>query len=73
MNKKIKCPKCYKLPFMLKEIWEEHTIDFDIDVEGNISKEGVCMPGYPNGIIAHCDCGHKWKLRKIIQINELRD
>jgi len=70
MKKIPKCPKCRKLPISLKEIYDKCVLEFDVDENGNISKEGYKNEGYPNGVDAYCICGNIWKVRGVIQITD---
>lgn len=68
---KRRCPKCGELPFYLNEVWNNNGLQFDVDKNGNISKEGILTTGDPVKVVAHCICGHHWRLRNILQITDL--
>ena len=68
--KKINCPKCGRIPYLLQELWTGHSIEFLIDSEGR-EEEGILCEGCPQSVVAWCNCGHKWTLRKITQIIDL--
>jgi len=65
------CPKCKSIPIYYTELWKNSTIEFTV-LESQIEEEGICSPGQPYGVEAQCDCGHRWKLKKITQITDLK-
>jgi|GEM_PF-2637978 len=67
-----KCPKCRQTPYKYTEFWKDHTIEFDVE-QGFISDEGYMEPGVPCYVQAECWCGYKWRLRNVIQIEDLRE
>ena len=69
--KQKRCPKCKQAPVYYTELWKDTVIEFDI-VDGEISEQGICNPGQPYGVEALCRCGHKWKLKGVSQIGDIR-
>jgi len=45
-------------------------IEFET-INGIPKEDGYLSNGYPYKVIANCECGYKWTLRGIRQINEL--
>lgn len=73
MRKLPKCPKWKAWPSQYIEVWTEHTIAFDVDDNGRPEQEGWTDDGQPSHVIACCSsCRHKWRLRGVLQITELR-
>lgn len=70
--KKIRCPKCGSMPTTFDEHWDAHTIQFQMGRDGVIEEHGDLNPGDPTSVKALCDCGHKWKLKGVRQITDLR-
>ena len=68
--RRITCPKCGHEPAFLSEVWDGGTLDFDY-ANGMRGEEGIRGEGAPVKVIAHCDCGHGWTLRGVVQITEL--
>lgn len=67
----VKCPKCKSINLELIEIWSAHTITWQ-QVEGKLNlKEGNLEAGDPYKVEASCMCGHKWKIRKALQISDI--
>lgn len=72
MARKVKCPKCRSTrPESYTEMWTDHGISFDA-MDGVPSEEGWMQEGNPSYVVAHCGCGHIWRLKGISQITELR-
>lgn len=69
-----KCPKCGgKQPDYYVELWTDHAVYFYADASGRPEKEGSLTEGEPHYVDAVCKCGHRWRLRGISQITELRE
>lgn len=67
-----KCPRCGFEVSSLVELWEGHSISFDVD-GGKISEQGNMEPGYPVCVSATCSnpkCAHNWTVRKATQISD---
>jgi len=67
------CPKCRSAPIAYTEMWTDHAISFGTYENGVPHKEGYLSSGRPVHIVAHCICGHDWRLRKVNQITDLRE
>jgi len=71
--KRIKCPCCRKVAKQLIEIWVNHTIYFDTDANGMWDGgEGFTSMGNPAYVDALCECGHRWRLRGVKQIDDVK-
>lgn len=70
LKKLIHCPKCKSINIGLNELVES-CINYLQDEDGCID---IGSNGYGNivGVTADCyDCNHSWKLRKVLQIDDL--
>lgn len=67
-----RCPRCGALPASYIEVWDGHGIHFDAE-DGIPVDVGYLFEGNPSHVIALCGCGHRWQLRGIRQITELRE
>lgn len=68
---KVKCPKCKSNSLTLVEVWKNHTINW-VQENGFFERnDGILEPGEPYKVEAHCDCGHRWTLRNILQIDQV--
>ncbi len=67
-----RCPKCKGKNLELIEVWEGHTITWQVE-DGQINRnEGNIEPGDPWKVEGHCeDCDHRWTFRKTLQIEDL--
>lgn len=68
-----RCPKCGLKPQYYIEIWANHTIHFGTDADGRPDDEGALIEGDPHSVMAECPCGHKWRLKGVQQITEIRE
>jgi hypothetical protein len=71
VKRKAKCPKCRRSPYSFIENWSG-TLEFGVDANGEPEEEGILNPGSPLSVDGTCECGHRWTLRGITQITELR-
>jgi hypothetical protein len=71
INSKAKCPKCGSLNLKLVECWKDHTIDFEQHGGFVNINDGALEPGEPYKVEAKCNCGHKWRLRNVLQIGDI--
>lgn len=68
-----RCPKCGGSIQWYTEVWTGHVIDFDAGEDGEPEPTGFLNEGSPDHVQATCGkCHHKWKLRGVTQITELR-
>jgi hypothetical protein len=69
-----KCPKCRGKISNLIEVWSGHTIDFEVQDDGEISEEGYMSDGEPSHVEANCGvCSHRWRVRGVHDIDDLRE
>lgn len=66
-----RCPKCHQRPIEYIELWRDHTMRFGVDEEGRPNEEGNLHDGAPYCVEAECACGHRWRLKGILQITDL--
>ncbi len=65
----IRCPRCRSRSFTFIETCEWSTT-FEV-VGGRLDRqEGYHEPGCYTRLEAECACGHRWKIRGAIQIND---
>ena len=66
-----KCPKCQSNTIFLIEVWENHTIQWE-QIDGFFDKEdGNLEMGDAYKVEAECKiCGHRWRIRKALQIGD---
>ena len=68
---KIKCPKCGNTDISLLEIWEGHSISWQV-TDGYINTDdGNLEPGNPYKVKGSCICGHEWIIRNASQIDDI--
>lgn len=68
-----KCPRCHAKPCTLTEMWEGHAIEFGVNADGSIEKDGYMSDGAPVKIYAKCGkCAHTWTVRRAIQIVDFK-
>jgi hypothetical protein len=65
------CPKCRKKPIAYKEFWI-NGMEYDSN-NGVPSEVGYLFSGYPIYVQATCECGHIWRLKKVIQITDIKE
>jgi len=72
----IRCPKCGHSgdDVTLHEFWEGDVMEFEQNSDGSISAEGVLLQhSDPVRVRGFClSCQHRWTLRGIRQISQLR-
>lgn len=68
----IRCGKCGGLPVRYIEVWHNHVIFFEAN-GGVPEDEGYLEMGDPHHVEAECSCGHRWRLRKVFQITQVRE
>jgi hypothetical protein len=67
-----KCPKCKKEPISYIELLNDFSTTFDV-YSGVLQYEGIHEMGLPYCVYAECNCGHRWRLKSVSQINEIRN
>jgi hypothetical protein len=61
------------VPDSYTELWEGHSIEFSVDALGNPEDNGVLVEGAPYAVEAICRCGHRWRLRGVTQITDIKE
>jgi hypothetical protein len=75
VKSKVKCPKCKnKKELTLIEVWEGHTISWEVE-DGKFDRnDGSLEPGDAYKVQGKCnDCGHIWTIRKALQIDDVTE
>lgn len=71
---KVRCPKCRLVGMRwFEEIWPvaSSRLLFEF-IDGERIAHGGAVPEVdPKGVEAVCECGHRWRLRGVIQITEI--
>lgn len=72
MKTKVRCPKCKNAQELeLIEVWEGHTISWRVN-NGNLDRDdGALESGNPSKVEARCTCGHSWRVRGVLQIDDV--
>lgn len=72
VESKVKCPKCkHGNDLILIEVWIGHEITWE-QINGKFDRnDGNLNPGDAYRVEAECKCGHHWKIKKAIQIDEI--
>lgn len=67
-----KCPKCQSNNLLLIEVWKDHEITWEQKDGIFDRRDGNIEPGDPYKVEAECrNCGHKWRIRKALQITDI--
>lgn len=68
---KVRCPKCKSKTLYLIEVWEGHTIQWEVENGKFDRDDGSLNPGDPYKVQAKCICGHAWTIRMALQIDDI--
>ena len=71
----IRCPRCKVKgeDVWLEEVWDGNVVQFEQRTDGSISAEGTLLQtSDPVKVRGICKCGHRWTLRGVAQIADLR-
>ena len=67
-----KCPKCKSQKILLIELWESHSITWELDNGKFDLADGALESGNPFKLEGRClECSHHWTFRKATQINDI--
>lgn len=67
----IKCPKCKQNRIStLTEILNNGSLEFLVE-DGKLSSAGVIQHGASDKVLAACECGHEWVLRKVTSTSDI--
>lgn len=68
-----RCPKCRQPPRRFIELWNRSQSTIEFSLVGGVLKPDMHNPPdvEPTGVEAECECGHRWRLRGMVQITSL--
>jgi hypothetical protein len=71
---KVHCPRCKNSKTLtLVEAWKDHTISWQVEGGKFDRNDGALEMGDPFMVQATCPCGHTWKVRKALQIDDVTE
>jgi RNA polymerase subunit RPABC4/transcription elongation factor Spt4 len=71
VKSKVVCPKCKSNSLTLVEVWKDHTITWEQENGEFDRKKGNLEMGDAYRVEAKCECGHQWRIRGALQIDDI--